>query len=270
MKFETFQIPNGFRGDAIQVASPGNGIPCADPKLTVLYSQQIPGAVLDIVSGTAIAVGVNENGYLEPASEKIAPIGIIDTPLLGTAQFATDKPMDEKYSGIGCATSGAPNYGLTLDQITPRVYQRNVMFQMGIAYKTDGETKALFEIKSGDCLRVIKTEEIEASIKDETLPILFAGETASGDHKKTAAMYAGRLVKWDAEKDKAHEIAGRAMMHRNPVQYDNYVYEGDWAYGMDIQGPATKGLSRDVFNMIGTVLNKKEYTKTILDFCVTL
>lgn len=271
---ETHKIPNGFRGDAIQICSPGNGIPCADPELTVLWSEGFAPEGLDIVSGTSIAVAVNDKGYLQPADENHKPIGMIGTPLLGTKCIFNDINEEDKpdsYAGIGSPTGGVANYAETMSQLTPTVWQRGAMFQMGIAYKTAGDTKSIFEIKSGDALRVIKSTEITTSIEDGTLPILFAGEkNISGQYPKTKAMYAGRLVKWDSATDKADEIVGRAMAHRHPGQYDNYAYNGAFAFGYDLQGPATKGLSRDVFNYIGTSLGKKEFTTTILDFCVTL
>lgn len=270
IKKETHKIPNGFRGDAIQSCSPGNGIPCADPKLTVLWTEGFAPEGLDIVSGTSVAVGINDEGYTQPADETVKPIGMIGTPLLGTKCMFTDAKEGE-YSGIGSPSKGALNYAETMSQLTPTLWQRGAMFQMGIAYKTAGATKALFEIKSGDALRVIKSTEIKASVEDGTLPILFAGEEAtSGKYPKTAAMYAGRLVKWNSETDKADEIIARAMAHRHPGQYNNYAYNGAFAHGYDLQGPATKGQSRDIFNYIGTVLEKPDYTTTILDFCITL
>lgn len=267
---ETHKIPNGFRGDAIQICSPGNGIPCADPKLTVLWTEGFAPEGLDIVSGTSIAVGINKRGYVQPADETVKPIGMVGMPLLGTKCLFTDT-KEKEYAGLGSPSSGSLNYAETMSQLTPTVYQRGTMFQMGIAYKNDGATKALFEIESGDALRVIKSTEIKTSVEDGTLPILFAGEEAtSGNYPKTLAMYAGRLVKWNSETDKADEIIARAMAERDPVQYDNYAYNGAFAYKYDLQGPATKGQSRDVFNYIGVVFGKKEYTTTILDFCITL
>lgn len=270
IKKETHKIPNGFRGDAIQICSPGNGMPCADPSLTVLWTEGFAPEGLDIVSGTSIAVGINAKGYLQPANETVKAIGVTGFPLFGTKCFFTDAKEGD-YSGIGSPSNGALNYAETMSQITPIVYQRGTMFQMGIAYKKAGSSKALFELNPGDALRVIKTTEINTAVEDGTLPILFAGEEASsGKYPKTAAMYAGRLVKWNSDSDKADEIVARAMAHRNPTQYNNYAYAGGFAYGHDIQGPATKGQSRDVFNYIGTTIDKADYINTILDFCVTL
>lgn len=265
----TVQIPSGFRGDAIQVSSPGNGIPCANPKLKPLYTQQVHGnKVVDIVTGTSIAIGVDEEGFTVPANEKVKPIGVADIPLIGTAPFFTEvKPG--VYAGVGAPNKGYANYGVTLEQVTPRLYQGNALFQMGISYKKDGASKALFEIAPGDCLRAIKSTEIETAITDGTLPILFQGETV-GDHTKTAGIYAGRLVKWDSASDKADEIIARAMLHRDPKAYDTYFYEGDWGFGYEVQGPGTRGQARDIFNYIGTTFDDDDYIKTILDLRVQL
>lgn len=261
------KITSGFRGEALQSASAGNGTPCADPSLPILYSGEVNGVDVDIVSGTSVAVGVNEKGYLVPASEKIKAIGVMDYPLFGTAKFGH---MADSYSGIGDPNQGFINSAGTLAEITPTVYNGGVLFQYGNAYKKDGATKEIFEIKHGDCLRVIKTDEIEASVADGTLPILFQGETAA-NAPKTKAMYAGRLVKWDGEKDKADELIARVLGMRSPAQYDSYNYTGDFAYGFDIQGPATAGLPRDLWNTLGTALqNQKDYETSIIDFKVTM
>lgn len=270
IKKDTHKIPNGYLGEAKQVLTPGNGMPCADPSLEVVRVEGFAPLGLDLVSGTSIAVGINEKGYLQPASEKVLPIGVVGQPLIGTKQLFADTEEPEAYLD-GCNPNGGfVNYAESLAQLTPTVFQRNTLFKAGVAFKTKGENKALFEVKPGDCLRVIKTAEIETAIGNETLPVLFKGEDKSGEHKKTAAMYAGRLVKWDPEKDKAHEIVGRVVAVMSPKQYDNYGYKGASAFGADIQGPATRGLSRDVHNYLFKTLDNKEFTNTIIEFVVTL
>lgn len=268
IKKDTHKIPNGFAGDAFQIASPGHGIPCADPKLPVLWTEGFAPEGLDIVSGTSIAVGINDKNFLEPASETVKPIGFVAQPLLGTKCVFKDYTKGKAgYSGIGSPSEGALNYAETMAQLTPVVYQQLVLLKMGMAYKKEGTTKEIFEIKPGDALRVIKSTEITTSVEDGTLPILFAGEkNTSGQYPKTKAMYAGRLVKWNAEKDKADEIVAKALGVMNPKAFDNYAYAGGFAMGADIQGPATRGLSRDIYNYIGTCLDKKDFITSIIEF----
>ncbi|MGL5714759.1 MAG: hypothetical protein ACRCX2_17220, partial [Paraclostridium sp.] len=237
--------------------------PYADPKLPVIAVEGYAPEGLDIVSNVSIAVGINTDGFLVPCDGTVVPYGIIAHPLLGTAcMYAADgRTIKNGMAGM----TGTE----TLHQLIPTVYQGHTLFENGLAYKKDGGTKALFEYKTGDLLRPITKEEIETAIADETLPILFDGESKV-ICPKTKAMYAGTMVKFDSEVDKAEMKCARAAQFRNPAIYNNYAYAGHFAHGYELQGPATQGLSRAVYSMIGPVLGNDLYEVKIAEYYVTM
>ena len=265
---ETHKLPSGYRGEAFKTVTAGNqSAPYADPSLTVIKTEGFAPNGLDVVSDVSIAVGINEKGFLQPCDGKIKPFGIIADCLLGTACLFEEEP--DGYSSVPTLTNGVLTGTESLHQLIPTVYINSILFEAGIAYKTEGASADLFKIGIGDLLRPIKTEEIETAIGDDTLPVLFKGENKS-NCPKTKAMYAGKLVKFDPAKDDVTQKCGRAMGFRNPANYDNVFYRGHWAWDYDLQGPSTAGNSRAVWNLIGPVYKNKEYSTTIMDFIVSL
>lgn len=267
-KKETHKLANGYRGDALRVLTAGNqSAPYADPSLTVISQEWFAPDMLDVVSSVSIAVGINERGFLQPCDGKIKPYGVIAHSLLGTACMFEEDPTG--YSSIPTLTNGALTGTESLHHLIPTVYQNCTLFETGIAFKTDGASADLFNIQSGDLLRPITKEEIETAITDETLPILFKGETTA-NCPRTKASYAGKLVKFDSTKDDHSYKVGRAMAFRDPAQYDNIFYKGAFAFDYDLQGPSTQGNARGVWNLIGPVYGKAGYTTTIMDFYVSI
>jgi hypothetical protein len=272
---ETHKITSGFRGTVHEVMTSGHGTPYADPRLTIIEVEGYAPEGLDIVSNQSIAVGINKDGFLVPCDGTVTPYGIAAFPLLGTkCMYADAVPGD--FSSYPTLTEGNLTMTETLHQLIPTVYQGHTLFEAGLAYKKEGASKDLFDYVTGDLLRPIATEEIEAAIADETLPILFKGESAA-NCPKTKAMYAGTMVKFGAKIDATPEGANdarmkcaRAAQFRNPGVYRNYAYKGHWAFDYDLQGPATEGLSRGVFKMIAPVLDNAEYAVKIAEYYVTM
>lgn len=276
IKKDTHKLTSGVRGTVHEVMTSGHGTPYADPRLPVIEVEGYAPEGLDVVSNQSIAVGINKDGFLAPCDGTITPYGILGFPLLGTACMYEDAVPGD-YSAFPTLTAGNITNGETLHQLIPTVFQGHTLFECGLAYKKDGASKALFEYATGDLLRPIAKEEIDAAIADETLPLLYKGENKL-NCPKTKAMYAGTLVKLGAELEgvtpeganDAKMKCARAAQFRNTGAYNNYAYTGHWCFDYNLQGPATKGLSRGVFKMIETVIQNPAYATKIVEFYVTM
>jgi hypothetical protein len=251
-KRETHKMATAYKGSVENVASPGQGVPMADPALVIVgHENAFAGDGLDIVSNVGIAVGINANGYLAPCDgADIKPFGIVANPLLGTARI------------VGSSYLGGAE---TTHQVTPTVYQENVLFEVGMAHDATGVVAltGIFDIKVGDCLRPITTAEVAAAVADGSLPQVL--DTV----EKTKAFYAGTLVKWIAATDAADQICGRALSIEAPGVYEVDAYQ-TYTYGYDIQGEATLGHHRGVWNVIGGEAQDAKFTKKIINFKVSL
>ena len=252
-KRDTHKLPTAYKGSVQNVATPGQGVPMADPALTVIaHENAFAGGGLDVVSNVGIAVGINANGYLAPCDGRdIKPFGIIANPLLGTAEI-------DSAGYLGGAE--------TIHQVTPTVYQENCLFEVGIAYDATAVTglTGIFDIKPGDCLRPMTTAEVAAAVADGTLPSVL------GTAALNEAFYAGTLVKWMAATDAADQICGRALSMESPGVYEVDAYQ-TYTYGYDTQGEETKGHHRGVWNVIGRGdAQDAKYTKKIMNFKVSL
>lgn len=276
-KTHTHKEPIGYRGTAKEVVSAGDGVPYANPLLQPIWTLQFLPEGLDLVTSPAIAVGIDDKGYLVPAGGEIKPMGIISKCLRSTAPLFKAKMKEGEtitednlppFSSIPSLTNGALTGMDDLHGLIPTVFQHGHLFTRGYAWKKDGASKALFEFKVGSKLRPITQEEIETAIGDDTIPVLF-GEKKE-NCPKTKAYYAGMLVNFDSAKDPVDMICARLGGFRNPAQYDNDVYNDGFIFDYDMQGPSTNGQSRHVWNSISTVYDNKEYIKTIADFYVTM
>lgn len=277
LRKDTHKLRGAFRGTVHEVMSSGLGTPCADPRLPVIMIEGYAPEGLDVVSNVGIAVGVNDKGFLAPCDGVIKPYGIVAHALLGTACMYD---VDAEFNIFPTQNNGAITMGQTLHQLTPTVYQGHTVFDHGLAYKKTGASKALFEYATGDLLRPIAKEEIDAAIADDTLPVLaklFKGETKA-NCPKTKAYYAGTLVKLGAEiadvtpagaNDQSMKCA-RAARFRDPKSYMNYAYTGHFQFDYDLQPKSTEGNARHVFDMIADVLNNSEYEIKITEYYVTM
>lgn len=276
-KTHTHKEPNGYRGLAKEVTSAGDGVPYANPFLDVIFTLQFLPEGLDLVTSPSIAVGVDEKGYLVPAGGDVKPMGLISKCLRSTAPLfkAQLKPGETltkdnlpDFCSIPSLTNGALTGMDDLHGLIPTVFQHGHLLSRGYAWKKDGASKALFEFKVGSKLRPITPEELETAIADDTLPVLF-GETKDAC-VKTKAYYAGMLVNFDTTKDPVDMICARLAGFRSPAQYDNDVYADGFIFDYDMQGPGTKGQSRNVWNSIEVVYGNKDYATIIADFYPTM
>lgn len=278
LRKETHKLRGAYRGTANEVISSGNGTPCADPRLMVIMQEGFAPEGLDVVTNVGIAVGINDKGFLVPCDGVVTPYGIIAHALLGTACMYDDAEPGN-FEIFPTQLNGAITMGETLHQLTPTIYQAHTLFDHGVAYKKTGASKALFEYQTGDLLRPIAKEEIEAAIADDTLPVLtklFKGETKA-KCPKTKAYYAGMLVKFGATITETPEGANepkmkcaRAARFRNPNSYRNYAYQGHWQFDYDLQPKSTEGNARHIFDMIADVLDNAEYEIKITEYYVTM
>ncbi|MGL4998086.1 MAG: hypothetical protein ACRC5T_03885 [Cetobacterium sp.] len=263
----THKLTSGFRG-TFETGSmtAGNGVPFADPRLTVIRQEGFAPEGLDIVSNVSIAVQVNAEGYLVPANGTKNPYGILDRELLGTAcMFKDVTPGD--FSNIPTLTNGAFTNTETLHQIQPTVFQKNVLFETGLAFNPAGTKAALFVLELGDKLRPITDVEIVDALVDTLPAVKINGKVLTLDQLK--AFYAGKLVKADNTTPIA-QICGRVAGFRSPAQYDNFAYTGAFSFDYDLQGNGTHGQTRAIWNAIGNVFEDTKYTKTIVDFYATM
>ena len=271
----THKLASGFRGTFEGSVTAGNGVPYADPRLVVIRQEGFAPEGLDIVSNVSVAVGINDDGYLQPCDGTIPPHGILDRELLGTACMF-DGVVPGNFSNLPSLTNGAFTNTEALHQLQPTVFQQDVLFEAGLSFKTAGASAVLFTLREGDLLRPIATAEINTAITDGTLPVLFNEVIATCP--KTKAFYAGKLVKFgavvtDVTPVTANDYAmkcGRVGGFRDPAQYDHYAYQGHWAFDYDLQGPSTHGNARGVWNTIGSTYGNAEYTVRIVDFYATM
>lgn len=275
---ETHKLRGALRGSAETSMTSGNGTPYADPRLPIIFVEGFAPNGLDVVSNVGIAVGINDKGFLVPCDGTMAPYGIIAHALLGTAcMYEGVEPGN--FESVPTLTQGHLTMTETLHQLTPTVYQKNMLFDHGLSFKKDGTSKDLFDYKTGDILRPITKEEIEAAIKDETLPVLkhlFLTETKD-NCPKTKAMYAGMLVKFGGKITETPEGANdfkmacaRAGQFRDCDSYRNEFYKNNWQWDYDLQGNSTEGNARHVFDMVGSTIDNTAYETKIVEYYGTL
>lgn len=269
----THKLPQGYKGTAKSVLSPGDGARFANPLLPTVFSLGFAPEGLDLVSSPSIIVGLDEKGYTVPCDGSMSPFGVIDECLRSTRTLFPEVTQDSElpvYSGVPSLTHGHLT-GLEdgIKTITPTIYQAQALFERGYSYKTDGASAALFQFKVGSMIRAITKDELDTAIADETLPILVKGETVE-NCPRTKAWYAGMPVVFDPAKDSIVQKVGRVASLTNPARYNNGIHNDGWCFDYDLQGPGTKGQSRNVWMSIGSTFDNKDYTKTIIEFWVTM
>lgn len=257
--------PMGYKGTAKSVVSSGFGTPMADPDLKEIWNLKgIMPEGMKLVTSPSIVVAINDKGYLVPADGTLAPYGIIGHALRSAEHL---KPL---LTGNGVEQAvNSVNSMDDLQGITPTVFQFEALFERGYSYKKDGTSKKLFEFKPGCSIRPITTAEINTAITDDTLPIVFAGETKT-NCPKTKAYYAGMPVVFDDATDKVTQRVGRATSIIPGGHYNNIYYTNQSCFDFNLQGKDTAGLSRNVWNSFETSFKDDNYIKTIVEFYVAM
>lgn len=256
--------PIGYKGTAKSVVSSGLGTPLADPDLIEVF--KIKGVApegMSLVSSPSIVVSINDKGYLVPSDGTLAPYGVIGHCLRSTAHLKTLLTGNGEEQAINSVNSMDDLQG-----ITPTVFQFEALFERGYSYKSDGPSKALFEFKPGCSIRAITAAEITKCITDDTLPPLF-GEPKTAC-PKTKAYYAGMPVVFDDTKDKITQRVGRATSVIPGEFYNNIYYTNQSCFDFVLQGKDTAGVSRNVWNSIGSTFEDAGYVKTIVEFYVAM
>lgn len=304
----THKIPNAYRGSNNMILTSGNGTPPADPSLTVIYTEGFAPEGLGFVSGYGIAVGVNSKGYLQPCDGTVIPYGIAAVPLMTSAAFADANGT----SLVPTLTNGALNQVDDLHQMTPTIFTNNALFQTGLSYNiaatvingvtytldttkmTLASVKALLEFKIGDNLRPATAEEVSFLVDAKALLPVYVpsvngqAQVLLTDAAKLKAYYAGMMVKLNTTSAVAGNVltatpndftkvdhnmkCAKVAALLNPAQFDNYIYNGQYAFDYDVQGSNTKGLNREVWNILGPKLSNTETNTVnkILQYYVTL
>lgn len=280
LRKETHKLPSAYKGTVQAVMTAGHGTPCADPRLEVVYTEGYAPEGLDVVSNAGVAVGINKDGFLEPATvkkdgEKVTPYGIIADCLLGTACMYGDAVPGE-WDPVPTQFNGQATMGESLHQMTPTVYQAATLFEVGRSFKTTGKMAEIFKIKVGDLLRPISEAELEEALKDTLPEIKLGGKKLSAEKKK--AFYKGMLVKFGSDisgitPKTANDLemkCARVAAFVDPGHFENKVYNGQWCFEYDVQGPGTDGQSRNVWNGISEVRHNAEYTQYILQYYTSM
>lgn len=269
----TQKLPQGYKGTAKSVITPGAGTRMANPLLPVVFSLGFAPEGLDLVSSPAIIVGLDKKGYTVPCDGSMAPFGIMDECLRGTKSLFPEVTNDgdlPAYAGVPSLMHGKlTGFEEGIKTINPTIYQAEALFERGYSYKTEGTSAKLFKFEVGCMVRAITKEELEAAIADETLPVLVKGETKE-NCPRTKGWYAGMPVVFDPEKDPIVQKVGRIASVTNPAIYNNGIHNDGWCFDYDMQGPSTKGNSRNVWMSIGSTFEDKAYTKAIIEFWVTM
>ena len=269
----THKLPQGYKGTAISVISPGDGARMANPMLPVVFSLGYAPEGMDLVSSPSIIVGLDKKGYTVPCDGSMAPFGVMDECLRGTKSLfpeVTQESEVPEYAGVPSLMHGKVT-GLEegIATITPRIFQAQALLERGYSYKTDGASAKLFKFTVGSMIRAITKEELDTAITDDTLPILVKGETKE-NCPRTKGWYAGMPVVFDPENDPIVQKVGRVASLINPARYNNGIHNDGWCFDYDLQGSGTKGNSRNVWMSVGSTFDNEDYTKTIIEFWVTM
>ena len=269
----THKLPQGYKGTAISVISPGDGARMANPMLPVVFSLGYAPEGMDLVSSPSIIVGLDKKGYTVPCDGSMAPFGVMDECLRGTKSLFPEVTQEREvpeYAGVPSLMHGKVT-GLEegIATITPRIFQAQALLERGYSYKTDGASAKLFKFTVGSMIRAITKEELDTAITDDTLPILVKGETKE-NCPRTKGWYAGMPVVFDPENDPIVQKVGRVASLINPARYNNGIHNDGWCFDYDLQGPGTKGNSRNVWMSVGSTFDNEDYTKTIIEFWVTM
>ena len=269
----THKLPQGYKGTAISVISPGEGARMANPSLPVIFSLGFAPEGMDLVSSPATIVGLDDKGFTSPCDGKILPFGVVGECLRGTHSLfpeVTNAGSVKPYAGVPSLMHGKlTGFEDGIQTITPTIYQAEALFERGYSYKTSGASAKLFKFAVGCMIRPITKEEIETAIGDDTLPVVVKGESKT-NCPRTKAWYAGMPVVFDPETDSIVQKVGRVASLINPARYNNGIHNDGWCFDYDLQGPGTAGNSRNVWMSIGSTFEDAEYTKSIIEFWVTM